>query len=145
MINLHFYCVVQTRWIVPEAEKENLGSLTRQSIQDSLGVQRFLYEVISEINDQELLFKLAELVEHHVFIIGKESCNRLVRIWAGVKANIYCEACELQRDMIKMWVNQLKIHPDKKPTTMPFQLWRAPGKDLEEQYGKEDPQTFKQS
>ena len=50
-----------------------------------------------------------------------------------------------KRDMIKRWVNQLKIHPDKKPTTMPFELWRALGKDLEEQYSVEDPQTFKQS
>ena len=44
-------------------------------------VQRFSCEVIDEISDQELLFKLADLVEHHVFIIGKESYNRLVRIW----------------------------------------------------------------
>ena len=44
-------------------------------------VQRFHYEVIDEISDQELLFKLAELVEHHVVIIGKESYNSLVRIW----------------------------------------------------------------
>ena len=46
------------------------------SIQDSLGSPKVpLYEVIGEISDQELLFKLAELVEHHVFIIGKESYN----------------------------------------------------------------------
>ena len=44
-------------------------------------VQRFPYEVIGEISDQELLFKLAELAQHQVFIIGKESYNSLVRIW----------------------------------------------------------------
>ena len=48
------------------------------------------------------------------------------------------------KDMTRIWVNQLKICPDKKPTYA-FQLWRALGKDLEEQYDMEDPQAFKQA
>ena len=55
------------------------------------------------------------------------------------------EAHEWQRDMTKLWVNQLKVYCDKKSTTMPLQLWKALDKDLEEQYGVKDPQMMKQS
>ena len=44
-----------------------------------------------------------------------------------------------------MWVMQLKIYPDKKPSTMPIQLWTALGKTLEKQFGVADPEIFKES
>ena len=44
-------------------------------------VLRFPYDVLHEINDQELLYKLAELVDQCIFIIGRDTCNTPVRNW----------------------------------------------------------------
>ena len=68
-------CVVQTRWIVQEDQKENLAGSRIYISRTAWEVQRFPTEVIKEIIDQELLLQLAELVEQQLFIVGREIYN----------------------------------------------------------------------